>query len=367
MATSISLAELLKLAINNKATDVHITVGLPPMIRIDTKLMPLKFRNLSPHETKDICYSILTDSQKHSFEENLELDFSFGLEGIGRFRGNIFMQKGSVAGAFRVLQSTIRTSKELGLPPIVQSFCRKPRGLVLVTGPTGSGKTTTMASMVNSINEENQKHIISIEDPVEYVFEHKNCIISQREVGKDTKSFHNALRSVLREDPDVVLIGEMRDLETIRIALALAETGHLTIATLHTNTAVQTINRIIDVFPLHEQLQVRAQLSLVLEGVLCQCLVPKSDGGMALALEVLVPNSAVRNLIREGKIHQIYAQQQLGQDKYQMQTLNQSLANLYLRQEISYLDAVSCSQDVEEFKKLIGVEDESPNSKQKAT
>jgi twitching motility protein PilT len=348
-----SLQQLLKAMVDNNASDLHITQASPPMLRIDGKLIPIKHPPLTPAETKDLCYSVLTDMQRHRFEENWELDFSFGLMGIGRFRGNIYMQKGAVAGAFRLIPYKIRSVSELGLPPIVSQLARKPRGLVLVTGPTGSGKTTTLAAIIDQINQERQDHIITIEDPIEYVFEHKGCLVNQREVGSDTKSFHNALRSVLREDPDVVLIGEMRDLETIKIALTLAETGHLTFATLHTNTAVQTINRIIDVFPPHEQAQVRAQLSMVLEGILCQALLPKIGGGRVLALEILVMTPAIRNLIREDKVHQIYSQQQIGQEKYGMQTLNQSLADLYLRNLITIDDALGKSQEVEELKKMI--------------
>lgn len=350
---SISFHQLLKVVVENGSSDLHITVGSPPMLRIDGKLVPVKHPPLTPLETKDLCYSVLTDSQKHRFEENWELDFSFGIEELGRFRGNIYMQRAAVAGAFRLLPFEMRSMKELGLPPVVSELARKPRGLLLVTGPTGSGKTTTLASIVSQINEERHEHIVTIEDPIEYIFRHKNCLVNQREVGSDTKSFNNALRSVLREDPDVVLIGEMRDLETIKIALILAETGHLTLATLHTNTAVQTINRVIDVFPPHEQSQIRTQLSFVLEGVLCQALIPKIGGGRTMALEVMVPNPAIRNLIREDKIHQIYSQQQIGQEKYQMQTLNQSLSELYLNKTITYEDAINKSQDTDELKRII--------------
>ena len=351
---SISFHQLLKVVVDNGSSDLHIAAGSPPMLRIDGKLVPVKHPPLTPPETKDLCYSVLTDSQKHRFEENWELDFSFGVENLGRFRGNIFNQRAAVSGAFRLLPFELRSMKELGLPPVIAELARKPRGLVLVTGPTGSGKTTTLASIVNQINEERHEHIVTIEDPIEYIFKHKNCLVNQREVGSDTKSFNNALRSVLREDPDVVLLGEMRDLESIKIALILAETGHLTLATLHTNTAVQTINRAIDVFPPHEQSQIRAQLSFVLEGVLCQTLIPRIGGGRVLALEVMVPNPAIRNLIREDKIHQIYSQQQIGQEKYQMQTLNQSLADLYLKKLITYEDALNKSQDTDELKRIIG-------------
>jgi len=350
--------ELLKVTVDNESSDLHITAGAPPMLRIDGKLVPIKHPPLAPSETKDLCYSVLTDVQKHKFEENWELDFSFGVDGLGRFRGNVYTQRGATAGAFRVIPFKIRNLQELGLPPVVSEFIGKPRGLILVTGPTGSGKTTTLAGMIDQINQERHEHIVTIEDPIEYIYGHKNCIVNQREVGSDTKSFHNALRSVLREDPDVILIGEMRDLETIKIALTLSETGHLTLATLHTNTAVQTINRVIDVFPPHEQAQVRAQLSFVLEGILCQSLMPRIGGGRVLALEVLVPNPAIRNLIREDKVHQIYSQQQIGQDKWHMQTLNQCLADLYLKKLITYEDAIAKSQEPEELKRLISV----PNS-----
>jgi len=350
---AVQLSNLIKVMVDNDASDLHITTNSPPVIRVDGKLIPIKHPPLTPPETKDLCYSVLTDMQKHKFEENWELDFSFGMQQLGRFRGNIFMQRGVVAGAFRLIPFKIRDLNELGHPPVVQELTKKPRGLILVTGPTGSGKTTTLAAMVDKINQERREHIVTIEDPIEYMFTHKNCLVNQREVGSDTKSFHNALRSVLREDPDVILIGEMRDLETIKIALTLSETGHITFATLHTNTAVQTINRVIDVFPPHEQPQIRAQLSFVLEGILCQALIPRVGGGRVLAVEVLVPNPAIRNLIREDKVHQIYSQQQIGQEKWNMQTLNQSLVDLYLRKQITYEDAVSNTQEPDEIKRML--------------
>ena len=354
-----TLHELLKVMVDSNASDLHITTGSPPMIRLDGKLVPIKHPPLTPPETKDLCYSVIKDLQKQKFEENWELDFSFGLQGLSRFRANIFMQRGAVAGAFRLIPFKIRNLRELGLPPVVSELARKPRGLLLVTGPTGSGKTTTLAAIIDQINQERHEHIVTIEDPIEYLLQHKNCLVNQREVGSDTKSFHDALRSVLREDPDVILLGEMRDLESIKIALVLSETGHLTLATLHTNTAVQTVNRVIDVFPPYEQPQIRTQLSFVLEGILCQTLIPKIGGGRVLAVEVLVPNPAVRNLIREDKAHQIYSQQQIGQDKWAMQTLNQSLADLQLRKLITYDDAILRSQDSEELKKLLSA----PNAK----
>jgi twitching motility protein PilT len=339
-----SIYDLLKVMIEKGASDLHVTTGSPPRLRVDGKLVPLDYPNLAPAETKTLCYSILTDAQKHRFEENNELDLSFGVKGLSRFRGNIFMQRGAVAAAFRTIPFEIRAFNELGLPEIVNDLVKKPRGLILVTGATGSGKSTTLAAMVDRINAERFDHIITVEDPIEYLHTHKKCLINQREVNADTSSFKTALRYVLRQDPDVVLIGEMRDLETIEAALTVAETGHLTLATLHTNSAVQTINRIIDVFPPHQQEQIRVQLSFVLEGILAQQLISKKSGkGRVLAVELLVPNPAIRNLIREDKIHQIYGMMQTGQAKYGMQTMNQSLLELYSKGALSYEDAVGRS------------------------
>ncbi len=341
--------------IEKGASDLHITTGSPPQLRIDGKMIPLKTAPLSASETKQLCYSILTDSQKHKFEESNELDLSFGVKGLSRFRANIFTQRGAVAGAFRTIPFRILTFEELGVPPVVAELARKPRGLVLVTGPTGSGKTTTLAAIIDKINTERNEHIITIEDPIEYLHAHKGCVVNQREIGADTVSFKNALKYILRQDPDVVLIGEMRDLETIESALVVAETGHLAFATLHTNSAVQTINRIIDVFPPYQQPQVRAQLSFVLEGVVSQTLIPRADGsGRALALEVMVPNAAIRNLIREDKVHQIYSQMQVGQDKFGMQTMNQCLAILYKKRLITLEDAFGRTSDPDELRNLIG-------------
>lgn len=324
------------------------------MIRVRGELVALDYPPLKPQETRQLCYSVLTDAQKHRFEENLELDLSFGVKGLSRFRANVFMQRGAMAGAFRLIPYQIRGFEELGLPTVVNELCSKPRGLVLVTGPTGSGKSTTLAAMIDKINGDRHEHIVTIEDPIEFTHHHKACIVNQREVHQDTKSFHSALRSILRQDPDVVLIGEMRDLETIEAALTVAETGHLTFGTLHTNSCVQTINRIVDVFPAHQQPQIRAQLSFVLEGVLCQALIPTLDGkGRALCLEVMVPNAAIRNLIREDKIHQIYSQIQVGQSKSGMQTMNQSLLLLYQRRIISFDDAMTRSSDAEELKQMM--------------
>jgi twitching motility protein PilT len=309
---------------------------------------------MTASETKTLVYSVLTDNQKHRFEENLELDFSFGVKGLARFRSNVFNQRGAVAAAFRVIPWEIRSFKELGLPDIILQICDRPRGLVLVTGPTGSGKSTSLAAMIDKINAERHEHIVTIEDPIEYLHSHKKCVVNQRELHSDTHSFVNALRSALREDPDVVLIGEMRDLETIEAALRIAETGHLTFATLHTNSAAQTINRIIDVFPAHQQSQIRAQLSLILEGIMCQALLPhKSGKGRVLCQEVLVPNPAVRNLVREDKVHQIYSMMQTGQAKYGMQTFNQGLASLYFQDKISLETAMSRSSLPEELHEMI--------------
>ncbi len=336
------------------ASDLHITTGSPPQLRIDGELVPLKINALTPVETKQICYSILTDAQKHKFEEENELDLSFGVKGLSRFRSNIFMQRGAVAGAFRTIPFKILTFQELGLPPVVAELANRPRGLMLVTGPTGSGKSTTLASIIDKINTERHEHIMTIEDPIEYLHPHKNCMINQREVGSDTRSFKLALKYILRQDPDVVLVGEMRDLETIEAALVIAETGHIAFATLHTNSAVQTINRILDVFPPYQQPQVRAQLSFVLEGVVSQALLQRAGSpGRVLALEVLVPNAAIRNLIREDKIHQIYSSMQVGQNKFGMQTMNQALAQLLMRKQITIEEAFGRSADPDELKNIM--------------
>ena len=349
-----NLHQLLKMMVEKGSSDLHITTGSPPQLRIDGKLTPLKSPPLNPNETKQICYSILTDAQKHRFEEDNELDLSFGVKGLSRFRANIFIQRGAVAGAFRSIPFRIMTFEELGLPQIMNDISQKHRGLVLVTGPTGCGKSTTLASVIDKINQERMQHIVTIEDPIEYLHPHKNCIVNQREVQSDTKSFKNALRYILRQDPDVVLIGEMRDLETIESALQISETGHLCFATLHTNSAVQTINRIVDVFPPYQQAQVRAQLSFVLEGVLTQSLLPKASGqGRVLSIEVMVPNPAIRNLIREDKIHQIYSQMQVGQAKFGMQTMNQSLLALFQKRLITYEVMMGYSTDPDELKQML--------------
>jgi twitching motility protein PilT len=350
-----SLSELLKRMVDAGGSDLHITTNSPPRIRVHGALKPCEdLPVLGPADTKQLAYSILTDAQKHRFEEGLELDFSFGIKNIARFRGNLFNQRGAVAGVFRVIPFEIKTFDQLGLAQVVRKLCEKPRGLILVTGPTGSGKSTTLATMLNLINEARYEHMITIEDPIEFIHAHKKCLVNQREVHSDTHSFANALRAALREDPDVVLIGEMRDLETIESALRIAETGHLTFGTLHTNSASSTINRIIDVFPSHQQSQIRAQLSLVLEGIMCQALLPRADGkGRVMAMEILVPNAAIRNLVREDKIHQIYSAMQSGQDKFGMQTLNQSLHSLFQQRLITLETAMGRSSNAEELQDMI--------------
>ncbi|BDV43131.1 twitching motility protein PilT [Geotalea uraniireducens] len=349
-----NIHQLLTELVNRGGSDLHVTTNTPPQIRIDGELIPLDMPPLNAIETKQLCYSILTEQQKHKFEENNELDLSFGIKGLSRFRGNIFVQRGAVAGVFRVIPYKILTFEELGLPPVVRDLAEKPRGLILVTGPTGSGKSTTLAAIIDKINTDRHEHIVTVEDPIEYLHPHKNCVVNQREVGADTKSFKNALKYILRQDPDVVLVGELRDLETIEAALTLAETGHLCLATLHTNSAVQTINRIVDVFPSYQQPQVRAQLSFVLEGVMSQTLLPKASGkGRVLALEVMVPNPAIRNLIREDKIHQMYSQMQVGQEKFGMQTMNQSLYSLLQKRLIALDVAMGRSPDPDELKQML--------------
>ncbi|HET7184195.1 MAG TPA: type IV pilus twitching motility protein PilT [Terriglobales bacterium] len=351
---AVTLSDLLKKLLELNGSDLHITTNTPPQIRVHGHLQPLDMPPLTPAETKALAYSVMTDAQKHRFEEDLELDFSFGMKGLARFRANIFNQRGASGAVFRVIPFEIKSFQQLNLPPVVSKLCDRPRGLILVTGPTGSGKSTTLAAMIDKINADRHDHIITIEDPIEFVHQHKNCLVNQREVHADTKSFSNALRAALREDPDVVLIGEMRDLETIESALRIAETGHLTFGTLHTNSAASTINRVIDVFPSHQQSQIRAQLSLVLEGIMCQSLLPKIGGqGRAMAMEILIPNAAVRNLIREDKIHQIYSAMQSGQDKFGMQTFNQSLATLYMTKQISLETAIQRSSMPDELQEMI--------------
>ena len=354
-ATALSIQNFLEYVIKRGATDLHISSDSPPLMRVDGQLTPLPFPALTANETKNLCYSLLTDSQRHRFEEDNELDFSFGIRGLSRFRGNLFVQKGTVGGAFRSIPYEVRGLADLGLPPVVAELTKLPRGLVLVTGPTGSGKSTTLASMVDKINRERHEHIVTIEDPIEFVHEHGKCLVNQREVFADTHAFSDALRHVLRQDPDIVLIGEMRDLETVASALTVAETGHLVLSSLHTNTAVQTINRIIDIFPSNQQPQIRAQLSLILQGVVSQQLLPRADGhGRVLAVEVMIPNPAIRNLIREEKIHQIYSQLQVGQLKFGMQTMSQSLVDLYQRRLISHEEALGHATEPDEVRAMLG-------------
>jgi twitching motility protein PilT len=349
-----NLHEILKEMVERGASDLHITVGAPPMLRVHGRVTPIGDTPLTQAETKSLAYSVLTDAQRQKFEEDKELDLSFGMKGLSRFRANVYMQRGAVGIAIRAVPYMIHSFEELGLPKVVSELCEKPKGLVLVTGPTGSGKSTTLATMIDKINSERQEHIVTIEDPIEFVHQHKSCIVNQREVHSDTRSFPEALKRILRQDPDKVLIGEMRDQETIQAALTVAETGHLTFATLHTNSCVETINRIIDVFPAHQQPQVRAQLSFVLEGVLCQALLPTSNGqGRVLALEIMIPNPAIRNLIREDKIHQIYSAIQTGQATSGMQTMNQSLLGLYLKRLITLEEAMRRTPMPDELTQMV--------------
>jgi twitching motility protein PilT len=323
-------------------------------VRVHGKLQRLQLPELTPTDTKALAYSVMTDAQKKRFEESMELDFSFGIRGLARFRCNVFQQRGAVGAVYRLIPEKIRAFGELGLPSVLNNLADRPRGLVLITGPTGSGKSTTLAAMLDKINSERHGHILTIEDPIEYIHQHKNCLVNQREVHSDTGSFSAALRAALREDPDIVLIGEMRDLETVEAALKIAETGHLTFGTLHTNSAAQTINRIIDIFPANQQSQIRTQLSLVLEGIVCQALLPRADGkGRVCSLEIMVPTPAIRNLIRDDKIHQIYGSMQAGQEKLGMQTANQSLASMYMKRSITLETAMTASSNKDELQDMI--------------
>jgi twitching motility protein PilT len=348
-----TLPELLQTLVENNGSDLHITTDTPPQIRVHGHMKRLDLPPLGPSDTKALAYSVLTDAQKKRFEEALELDFSFGIKGLARFRCNMFNQRGAVGAVYRLIPEKIRSFQELGLPAVLANLAERPRGLVLVTGPTGSGKSTTLAAMIDKINQERKDHILTIEDPIEYIHPHKGCLVNQREVHSDTQSFSMALRAALREDPDIVLIGELRDLETVEAALRIAETGHLTFGTLHTNSAAQTINRIIDVFPAHQQSQIRTQLSLVLEGIVCQALLPKIGGGRVCSLEIMLPTPGIRNLIREDKVHQIYSAMQTGQEKLGMQTGNQSLASLYMKKMIALETALGSSSNREELQEMI--------------
>jgi twitching motility protein PilT len=349
-----TLQQLLKVMVEKGASDLHITAGQAPLLRIDGQVIPLKLPALAPSQAKALCYEVLSEEQKIKFEKTNELDFAFSMKRVARFRGNLFVQRGCVAAVFRFIPYNTLTFDELGLPPIMAEISNKSKGLVLVTGATGSGKSTTLAAIIDKINSERRAHIITVEDPIEYVHTHKRSIINQREVGSDTETFTKALKYVLRQDPDVVLLGEMRDLETIEAALTIAETGHLVFATLHTNSAVQSINRVIDVFPPHQQPQVRAQLSFTLTAVITQCLIPNAQGpGRCLAIEVMIPNAAIRNLIREDKLHQIYSQMQMGQTGSGMCTLNQSLHDLYSRGMISGEEAFAHTNEADELRAMI--------------
>ncbi len=335
-------------------SDLHLAAGSAPQVRVDGALRRLDLPALTPELAEALACSVLTDVQRRALEQACEFDLAFGLEGVGRFRGNLFRQKGTVAGVFRVIPERIGTLEDLGLPPVLARLAERPRGLVLVTGATGSGKSTTLAAMVDRINESRPVHILTIEDPIEYVHAHKRALVSQRQVHSDTRRFSMALRAALREDPDVVLIGEMRDLETMEAAMTLAETGHLTLASLHTNSAAQTVTRLLDTFPVHRQPQVRTQLSLVLEGVVCQMLLPRADGqGRVPALEILVATPGIRHLIREDKVHQIYGAMQAGQERFGMQTMNQALARLVDKRLVSPERALAVSSNVEELRPML--------------
>jgi len=348
----INLREMLEQMVKMGASDLHLTVGSPPVVRVDGKLQRLQEDMLTGEVTKKLAYSMLNEKQKTKFEQNNELDFSFGIESMSRFRANMFMQRGNIAVALRQIPYEIKTFEELGLPKVLQNFATLPRGLVLVTGPTGSGKSTTLAAIIDKINKERPVHIITVEDPIEYLHRHQTALINQREVFSDTPSFASALKYALREDPDVVLVGEMRDLETIESALSISETGHLAFATLHTNSAAESINRIIDVFPTNQQEQIRIALSFSLQAVVSQTLIPKVGGGRALALEVMVATPAIRAIIRDDKVHQLYSMIQSGQ-KFGMKTMNQSLAELYLGGKITINDAMSYSHNTQELSEML--------------
>ncbi|HKV76370.1 MAG TPA: type IV pilus twitching motility protein PilT [Gemmatimonadales bacterium] len=352
---TVNLRALLEEMIEKEASDLHITAGERPKLRVDGDIVNSSATEvLLPKDTLQLAYSVLTENQKKRFETEDELDFSFGIQNLARFRGNVFKQRGCVAVVIRMIPFNVRTFQELGLPPVVAKLADKPRGLVLVTGPTGSGKSTTLAAMIDKINKERKSHIITVEDPIEFIHRHQSCIINQREVGTDTKSFANALKYSLREDPDVILVGEMRDLETIAATLTIAETGHLAFATLHTNSAAESINRIIDVFPPNQQTQVRTQLAFVLEGVVTQTLLQKAKGrGRAMAAEIMVATPAIRALIRDEKVHQIYSAMQAGK-KHGMQTMNDALYQLYMSREVAMEECVRVSGDPNEFLRMIG-------------
>jgi len=348
----VSLRELLEQMVRMGASDLHLTAGSPPVVRVDGKLQRMSYDMLTSEETKKIAYSMLNEKQKLKFEQNWELDFSFGIESMSRFRANIFMQRGNAAVALRQIPYEIRSFDQLGLPKVIADFARLPRGLVLVTGPTGSGKSTTLAAVIDKINKERPVHIITVEDPIEYLHRHQTALINQREVYSDTPSFASALKYALREDPDVVLVGEMRDLETIEAALSISETGHLAFATLHTNSCAETINRIVDVFPNNQQEQIRVTLSFVLQAVVSQVLIPKIGGGRVMAMEIMIATPAMRAIVRDDKIHQLYSMIQSGQ-KFGMKTMNQSLGELYQTGKISLNDAMGTSSNQQELSEML--------------
>jgi twitching motility protein PilT len=353
---TLNLRALLEEMLQKDASDLHITAQERPKLRVDGDIVDSSVPDiLTPKDTLQLAYSVLTENQKKRFETEDELDFSFGIQNLARFRGNVFKQRGCVAMVIRMIPFNVRTFQELGLPPVIAKLAERPRGLILVTGPTGSGKSTTLAAIIDKINKERKGHIITVEDPIEFIHRHQSCIVNQREIGTDTKTFASALKYALREDPDVILVGEMRDLETVAAALTIAETGHLVLATLHTNSAAESINRIIDVFPSNQQSQVRAQLAFVLEGVVTQTLLPKAKGrGRCMAAEIMVATPAIRALIRDDKIHQIYSAMQSGK-KFGMQTMNDALFQLYTSREVSQEECERVSSDPKEFLRMIGV------------
>jgi twitching motility protein PilT len=353
---TLNLRALLEEMIQKDASDLHITAAERPKLRVDGDIVDSSVPDvLTPKDTLQLAYSVLTENQKKRFETDDELDFSFGIQNLARFRGNVFKQRGCVAMVIRMIPFNVRTFQELSLPPVIAKLAERPRGLILVTGPTGSGKSTTLAAIIDKVNKERKGHIITVEDPIEFIHRHQSCIVNQREIGTDTKTFASALKYALREDPDVILVGEMRDLETVAAALTIAETGHLVLATLHTNSAAESINRIIDVFPSNQQSQVRAQLAFVLEGVITQTLLPKVKGrGRCMAAEIMVATPAIRALIRDDKIHQIYSAMQSGK-KFGMQTMNDALFQLYTSREVSQEECERVSHDPKEFLRMIGV------------
>jgi twitching motility protein PilT len=351
-----NLRSLLEEMIQKDASDLHITAAERPKLRVDGDIVDSSAIDvLTPKDTLQLAYSVLTENQKKRFETDDELDFSFGIQNLARFRGNVFKQRGCVAMVIRMIPFNVRTFQELGLPPVIAKLAERPRGLILVTGPTGSGKSTTLAAIIDKINKERKGHIITVEDPIEFIHRHQSCLVNQREIGTDTKSFAAALKYALREDPDVILVGEMRDLETVGAALTIAETGHLVLATLHTNSAAESINRVIDVFPSNQQSQVRAQLAFVLEGVITQTLLPRLKGrGRSMAAEIMVATPAIRALIRDDKVHQIYSAMQSGK-KFGMQTMNDALYQLYTAREVAQEECERVSHDPKEFLRMIGV------------